>query len=33
MIALLKQVKINAEIDRWLTSARQRADVVQLAEP
>ena len=31
--AILKQEKINAEIDRWLTSARQRADVVQLAEP
>ena len=33
IVALLKQEKINAEIDRWLTSARQRADVVQLAEP
>jgi len=33
IIAILKQEKINAEIDRWLTSARQRADVVQLAEP
>jgi hypothetical protein len=31
--AILKQEKINAEIDRWLTAARQRADVVQLAEP
>ena len=31
--ANLKQEKINAEIDKWLTSARQRADVVQLAEP
>jgi hypothetical protein len=31
--AILKQEKINTEIDRWLTSARQRADVVQLAEP
>lgn len=31
--AILKQEKVNAEIDRWLTSARQRADVVQLAEP
>lgn len=30
---ILKQEKINAEIDRWLTSARQRADIVQLAEP
>ncbi|HSF23210.1 MAG TPA: hypothetical protein VLE20_03210 [Blastocatellia bacterium] len=31
--ALLKQEKINTEIDRWLNTARQRADVVQLAEP
>jgi hypothetical protein len=31
--AILKQEKINSELDRWLTSARQRADVVQLAEP
>ena len=30
---ILKQEKMNAEIDRWLTSARQRADVVHLAEP
>ena len=29
----VKQEKINAEIDKWLSSARQRADVVQLAEP
>ena len=33
IIAILKQEKINAELDKWLTSARQRADVVQLAEP
>ena len=31
--ALLKQEKINTEIDRWLSTVRQRADVVQLAEP
>jgi hypothetical protein len=31
--ALLKQEKINTEIDRWLNTVRQRADVVQLAEP
>jgi hypothetical protein len=30
---ILKQEKINTEIDHWLASARQRADVVQLAEP
>lgn len=30
---LLKQEKINTEIDKWLSSARQRAEVVQLAEP
>jgi hypothetical protein len=33
IVAILKQEKINAEIDRWITLARQRADVVQLAEP
>ncbi len=33
IVEVLKQEKINAETDRWLTSARQRADVVQLAEP
>jgi hypothetical protein len=33
IIANLKQEKIEAEINRWLGSARQRADVVQLAEP
>lgn len=33
IISILKQEKINAELDKWLTSARQRADVVQLAEP
>jgi hypothetical protein len=30
---ILKQQKINTEIDKWLTAARQRAEVVQLAEP
>ena len=30
---VLKQEKINTDIDRWLAAARQRADVVQLAEP
>ncbi|HEX8090410.1 MAG TPA: hypothetical protein VF762_16240 [Blastocatellia bacterium] len=30
--AILKQEKINEEIDRWLTTSRQRADIVQLAE-
>lgn len=30
---LLKEEKINTEIDRWLNTVRQRADVVQLAEP
>jgi hypothetical protein len=30
---LLKQRKINDEIDRFLKDARQRADVIQLAEP
>ncbi|MFY9558572.1 MAG: hypothetical protein WAV20_24990 [Blastocatellia bacterium] len=33
IIAILKQEKINAEEDRWLAAARQRADVIQLAEP
>jgi hypothetical protein len=31
--AILKQEKINSEIDKWLAAARQRAEVVQLAEP
>ena len=31
--ATLKQRKINDEVERWLSQARQRADVVQLAEP
>lgn len=31
--ATLKQRKINDEVERWLSRARQRADVVQLAEP
>jgi len=30
---LLKQQKIDTEIDRWLSAARQRAEVIQLAEP
>jgi hypothetical protein len=30
---ILKAEKVDAEINRWLASARQRADVVQLAEP
>jgi hypothetical protein len=30
---ILKAEKVEAEINRWLASARQRADVVQLAEP
>lgn len=29
---ILKQEKINEEIDRWINAARQRADIVQLAE-
>jgi hypothetical protein len=33
IIANLKAQKIEAEINKWLASARQRADVVQLAEP
>lgn len=31
--ATLKQRKINDEVERWLSQARQRADVVQLADP
>jgi hypothetical protein len=31
--AILRQEKVNQEIDRWLAEARQRADIVQLAEP
>jgi hypothetical protein len=30
---LLKARKVGDEIDRWLSSARQRADIVVLAEP
>jgi len=30
---VLKAEKIEQEIDRWLREARQRADIVQLAEP
>lgn len=33
IVANLKQEKIDAEVNRWIASARQRADVVQLAEP
>jgi hypothetical protein len=33
IVALLKQRKIDDEISRWIASARQRADIVQLAEP
>jgi hypothetical protein len=31
--AIIREEKINEEIDRWLIDARQRADIVQLAEP
>ena len=31
--SILKQRKINDEVERWLSQARQRADIVQLAEP
>lgn len=30
---ILKQEKINQEIDTWLNNTRQRADIVHLAEP
>lgn len=30
---ILRREKINEEIDRWLIEARQRAEIVQLAEP
>lgn len=33
IIANLKLEKVDAEINKWLASVRQRADVVQLAEP
>lgn len=33
IIANLKVEKVDAEINKWLASARQRADVVQLADP
>jgi hypothetical protein len=33
IIKNLKEEKVDAEITRWLASARQRADVVQIAEP
>lgn len=31
--AVLREQKVNEEIDRWLREARQRADIVILAEP
>ena len=31
--AILREEKVNQEIDKWLAEARQRADVVQLVEP
>jgi hypothetical protein len=30
---ILKEEKVNQEIDNWLSSTHQRADIVQLAEP
>jgi hypothetical protein len=33
IIARLKAEKVPAEIERWLTSARQRAEIISLAEP
>lgn len=30
---ILKQEKINQEIDTWLNNTRQRADIVHLSEP
>jgi hypothetical protein len=33
IVALLKQQKVNIEIDRWLREIRQRAEIVTLAEP
>ena len=33
IVVFLKQRKIDDEVSRWIASARQRADVVQLAEP
>lgn len=30
---IMKQEKINQEIDAWLNASRQRADIVHLAEP
>jgi hypothetical protein len=33
IFAILRTEKVDAEINRWLASARQRADVVQIAEP
>src|SRR5262249_50330517 len=33
ILSVLKAEKVNQEIDRWLEAARQRAEVVVLAEP
>lgn len=33
IVTYLKQRKVDDEISRWIAAARQRADVVQLAEP
>jgi hypothetical protein len=33
IVALLKEQKVNVEIDRWLREIRQRAEIVILAEP
>jgi hypothetical protein len=33
IIEIIKQEKINQEIDTWLNASRQRADIVHLAEP
>jgi hypothetical protein len=33
ILAILREEKINQEINRWLIDARQRADIVHLAEP
>lgn len=33
IIAIVKQEKVNEELDRFLNTTRQRAEIVQLAEP
>lgn len=33
IIAILKAQKVEGEINRWLAAARQRADIIQIAEP